>query len=77
MIDDEPKTGPGDVSHTLTDAMERAGVHPAYVYAVRTCGFVSTEENAATLTADQLARWNAALDAWFVDHPDDPEADPP
>jgi len=74
MIEDEPKTGPADVSSTLTNAMERAGVHPAYVYAVRTCGFVYTEENAATLTADQVARWNAALDLWFVQNPDDPEA---
>lgn len=76
MIEDEPKTGPADVSRTLTDAMERAGVHPAYVHAVRTCGFVYTQENATTLTADQRARWDAALDQWFLDHPDDPEAGP-
>jgi hypothetical protein len=73
MIDDEHHTGPSDVSHTLTDAMEDAGVHPAYVHAVRTCGFVYTEENAHTLTAEQVRRWDAALDGWFVDHP---EADP-
>lgn len=70
MIEDEPKTGPADVTRTLTDAMERAGVHPAYVHAVRTCGFVHTEENAHTLSADQLERWNAALDGWFAAHPD-------
>lgn len=71
MIEDEPKTGPADVSRTLTDAMERAGVHPAYVHAVRTCGFVYTEENAGTLTPSQVDRWNAALDGWFARHPDD------
>jgi len=76
MIEDEPKTGPADVSRTLTDAMERAGVHPAYVHAVRTCGFVYTQENASSLTADQRARWDAALDRGFLDHPDDPEAGP-
>lgn len=76
MIEDEPKTGPADVSRTLTDAMERAGVHPAYVHAVRTCGFVYTQENASSLTADQRARWDEALDRWFLDHPDDPEAGP-
>lgn len=70
MIDEEPKTGPADVSRTLTDAMERAGVHPAYVAAVRTCGFIYTEENAHSLTADQVRRWDAALDAWFAAHPD-------
>ena len=74
MIEDEPKTGPADVSSALTSAMERAGVHPAYVHAVRTCGFVYTEENASTLSADQVARWNAALEQWFLQHPDDPEA---
>lgn len=70
MIEEEPKTGPADVSRTLTDAMERAGVHPAYVAAVRECGFVYTEENAGTFTAEQVARWNAAVDAWFERHPD-------
>lgn len=70
MIEEEPRTGPADVSRTLTDAMERAGVHPAYVHAVRACGFVLTEENQRTLTAEQVARWNAALDAWFAEHPD-------
>ena len=70
MIEEEPGTGPADVSRTLTEAMERAGVHPAYVHAVRVCGFVLTEENQATMTGEQVARWNAALDAWFDDHPD-------
>lgn len=69
MIDDEPVTGPADVSRTLTEAMERAGVHPAYVHAVRTCGFVSTEENRDSLTAEQIARWERALDAWFENNP--------
>jgi hypothetical protein len=67
VIDEEPRTGPADVSRSLTDAMERAGVHPSYVYAVRRCGFVLTEENADTLTAEQVARWNAAMDEWFAD----------
>lgn len=70
MIEEEPRTGPADVSRTLTDAMERAGVHPAYVHAVRVCGFVLTEENQGTLTAEQVERWNATLDRWFEDHPD-------
>lgn len=69
MIEDEPKTGPADVSRTLTDAMERAGVHPAYVDAVRACGFVVTDENRHTLTAEQVALWERALDAWFESNP--------
>jgi hypothetical protein len=70
VIEEEPRTGPADVSRSLTDAMERAGVHPAYVYAVRRCGFVYTEENAHTLTSDQVARWDDAMDEWFDDHPE-------
>lgn len=70
VIEDEPDTGPADISHTLTDAMERAGVHPAYVAAVRSCGFVLTEENAETLTPEQVRTWNRALDEWFAAHPD-------
>jgi hypothetical protein len=74
MIDDDPKTGPADVTHVLTEAMERAGVHPAYVAAVRRCGFVLTDENVGTLDADQVARWNAAIDAWYDEHPDGADA---
>ncbi|WP_426573034.1 hypothetical protein [Aquihabitans sp. McL0605] len=70
MIDEEPRTGPADISRSLTDAMERAGVHPSYVHAARTCGFVLTEENARTLTSDQVARWEAAMDDWFEQHPE-------
>lgn len=73
MIEEEPNTGPADVSRTLTDAMERAGVHPAYVAAVRRCGFVHTEENAHTLTAAQLRQWDQALDAWYAEHPEHPD----
>lgn len=65
MFEDEPRTGPVDVSRTLTDAMERAGVHPAYVHAVRSCGFVLTEANEATLTPEQRQNWHAAVDQWF------------
>jgi hypothetical protein len=50
--------------------MERAGVHPAYVHAARSCGFVCTEENASTLTPEQVQRWDAAIESWFADHPD-------
>ena len=69
MIDEEPKTGPLDVSRTLTDAMEQAGVHPAYVYAVRRCGFVLTQGNESSLTADQVSRWHAAMEEWFQANP--------
>lgn len=69
-LGEDPATGPVDVSRALTDAMERAGVHPAYVAAVRRCGFVYTQENGHTLTPAQVSRWDAAIEAWFVAHPD-------
>lgn len=65
MTEADPPTGRLDVSRTLTEAMERAGVHPAYIHAVRQCGFVLTEENAHSLSTDQVARWEAAVDEWF------------
>jgi hypothetical protein len=40
------------------------------VAAVRACGFVQTEENVATLTAEQLRQWDDAMEAWFAKHPD-------
>lgn len=69
-MEEEPLTGPLDISRALTDAMEAAGVHPAYVHAVRVCGFVYTEENAHTLSPEQVARWDAAIDAWFEANPE-------
>lgn len=69
-MDEEPKTGPLDITRTLTDAMAEAGVHPAYVHAVRRCGFVLTEGNRSTLTESQVARWDAAMEEWFAAHPE-------
>ena len=43
-------------------------MHPAYVHAVRVCGFVYTEENAHTFTPEQVASWTQAMDAWFAQH---------
>ena len=69
-MDEEPKTGPLDITSTLTDAMADAGVHPAYVHAVRRCGFVLTEGNRSTLTDSQVSRWDEAMEEWFAANPD-------
>jgi len=71
MLDEEPKTGQAEVSRTLTDAMQAAGVHPAYVYAVKRCGFIYTDENADALTDDQVESWHAAVEDWFDQNPTD------
>ena len=47
-------TGPADVTRTLTDAMERAGVHPAYVRRARWVAIVSGKA-AEGLDPDHLA----------------------
>ena len=54
-----------EISRTLTDAMERAGFHPAQVFAVRRCGFVLTDANQSALTADQRSRWSEAVGEWY------------
>lgn len=69
VMDEEPKTGPLDVTRTLTEAMAAAGVHPAYIHAVRRCGFVLTEGNRSTLTAEQVERWDLAMEEWFAANP--------
>lgn len=66
MFEEEPNTGPVEVSRSLTDAMERAGFHPSQVYAVRECGFVLTDANAAVLSTDQRTRWSDAVRRWFA-----------
>ena len=65
MFEEEPKTGPVEISRTLTDAMERAGFHPAQVFTVRRCGFVLTDANQSALTADQRSRWSEAVGEWY------------
>lgn len=70
MIGEEPRTGPADVTSVLTNAMEEAGVHPAYVFAVRRCGFVLTQGNETTLKPEQVQRWNAAIEEFFAAVPD-------
>lgn len=50
------------------------GIHPAYIYAFRRCGFLLTEANAHTFSDEDVRRWNEAVaDGERIHGPVDPE----
>jgi hypothetical protein len=49
-------------------------IHPALIAAYERCGFLLTEMNMHLMTPDQIAEWEAAIDDWTAEHPDE---DPP
>ena len=55
---------------TLTEAMEKSGIHPALIYAFQKTERIITEENMQYLTEDDLLEWDDALAEWFEQHPD-------
>lgn len=59
-----------DESHgTIRAAMVGAGVRPEILYAFDKTGRVVTDENAALLTVEDLAEWQAAIDEYRRAHP--------
>ena len=48
-------------AHYLVEAMKKAGIHPAVVYALEKTGWVVTEEKKQLLTDKDLADWEAAI----------------
>ncbi len=62
-----------EIANEMATAIEQAGLHPAYVFAVRHCGFLLTERNMHSFSEDDVAEWEEALDRWFDMHPN---ADP-
>jgi len=61
------------IPNEMANAIEQAGLHPAFVFAVRDCGFLLTGMNIETFSDDDVAEWEDALDRLFDMHPD---ADP-
>jgi hypothetical protein len=47
--------------HFMVQAMEQAGLHPAFVYAFEKTGLIVTEENQNLLSEKDLAEWEAAI----------------
>lgn len=66
---DEPLTA-AEIANEMANGIEQAGLHPAYAFAVRHCGFLLSEMNVDKFTDDEIAEWEEALDRWFEMHPD-------
>ena len=47
--------------HFMVQAMEQAGLHPAFVYAFEKTGLIVTEQNQNLLPEKDLAEWEAAI----------------
>ena len=54
------------VEHQLTLAMQKAGVHPALIYATQKTGLIVSEENQHLISEKDLAEWNAAIEDYHV-----------
>ena len=80
--------GPGDklffdalpvehVEHYLVEAMKKAGLDPAIIYAFEKTGLLVTEENQHLLPDNDLAEWEAAIEEYEAQQADEelPEED--
>ncbi len=50
-----------ELTALMVEAMAKAGVHPARIYAYRKTGLIVTEENLHLLSEQDLAEWEAAI----------------
>ena len=52
------------VEHYMVEAMKKAGLDPAIIYAFEKTGLLVTEENEHLLPEKDLAEWEAAIDEY-------------
>ena len=52
------------VEHYMVEAMKKAGLDPALIYAFEQTGLLVTEENQHLLSEKDLAEWEAAIDEY-------------
>ena len=52
------------VEHYMVEAMKKAGLDPAIIYAFEKTGLLVTEENQHLLPEKDLAEWEAAIDEY-------------
>ena len=52
------------VDQHMLEAMHKAGVRPALIYAYQKTGRLVTRENRTYLTRAELKEWNDAVDEW-------------
>jgi hypothetical protein len=58
------------VDQHMLEAMHKAGVHAALIYAYQRTGRIVTRENRKHLTKAELKEWNDAYDEWHRLHGD-------
>jgi hypothetical protein len=56
------------VEHHLAEAMRRAGIDPALVYAFEQTGLLVTEDNQHLIPEQDLHAWQAAIDRYHSQH---------
>ena len=69
MADEGPVTAE-EVHDEMVGLLERAGIEPHFVHAVRVCGFIVTEQNRHLFDDEDLGLWEDAIDEWLDLHPD-------
>jgi hypothetical protein len=66
---DEPRPMIDEVlDQHLLEAMHKAGIRPAMIYAYQKTGRLVTYENRKHLTKAELKEWNDAVDEWYEIH---------
>src|SRR5215831_1726130 len=56
------------VDQHMLEAMHKAGVNPALIYAYQKTGRLVTRENSKHMTKAELKEWNDAFDEWHRLH---------
>jgi len=59
---------PEAVERLTVEAMQRAGLDPALIYAYKKTGLIVTERNQSLLSEGDLAEWYAAIDEYDAGH---------
>jgi hypothetical protein len=59
---------PEQVEHLTVQAMKKAGIDPAIIYAYEKTGRIVTEENQRLLSEADLAEWAAAIEEYEAKH---------
>ena len=68
---------PGEIADrsTVCDAMRRAGVEPRFIYAYEQTGLLLTSINKAVNLPEDVARWDAAVETYEQQHPEEDRED--
>lgn len=56
------------VEHQMVEAMKKAGLNPAFIYAYEKTGRVVTEDNQHLLSEADLAEWQEAIEEYEMKH---------